>query len=48
LIVDSHQRDYPPANNAAPAMLGPRLDRRRTGKLFGASAARCHGRGANG
>jgi len=48
LIADNHQCGHPPANNAVPAMLGPRLDRRRTGKLFGASAARCHGQGANG
>ena len=53
MIVDSHQRDYPPGDEDAEwimraAMLGPRLDRRETDKVFGANAARFHGLGANG
>ncbi|MFZ0601209.1 MAG: hypothetical protein WAN05_07580 [Roseiarcus sp.] len=52
MIVDSHQRDYPPGDDDAewimgPTMPGPRLDRRETDKVFGASAARCCGREAN-
>jgi hypothetical protein len=48
LIVDSHQRDHPPGDEAERIMgPGPRLDRRETGKAFGANAARFHGREAN-
>jgi len=39
LIAYNHQRGHPPGDEAG--------DRRETGKLFGASAARFYGLGAN-
>ena len=52
MIVESHQRDHPLGDEDAEwimraAILGPRLDRPRTDKAFGASAARCRGGEAN-
>ena len=54
MIVDSHQRDYPPGDEddewviVRSAMFGPRLHRPGTDKAFGANAARFRGLGANG